>query len=121
MKNNWLKQRRELVGIETQDEFALRLQLEGINISRAAISHWENGRNDPPLDDPEFRAVLARILKLSPVEILRLAGYEVMTPPHTSEAERAAFILDQLTNERDRQLALAILEQFLERQPAKSA
>jgi transcriptional regulator with XRE-family HTH domain len=116
---NWLRKQRELVGIDTQEDLATKLQLEGINVTRASVSHWENERNNPPLDDPDFRKALARVLKVSQPELLKLAGYEVARLPHSEAAERGAFIIDQLpADEQD--LAVKILEQFLDRRAARA-
>ena len=119
MRDNWLRERREQIGIETQEELATRLQLEGVNITRASVSHWENERNNPPLYDRGFRRVLAKVLKLSQPELLKLAGYEVAQSEFSEKAARAAFIMEQLS-EADSDLALKILEQFLDRE-AQSA
>lgn len=109
---NWLKARRERVGIESQEEFAALLQLEGFSITRAAISHWENGTRQPPFNNPMFRKALAKILRMSEPKLLRFAGYEVEDSIHTEEAERGAEIIDQLEPGK-RELALRLLEQLL--------
>lgn len=108
---NWLRKRRGQVGLETQEDLAAQLQLEGIVITRASISHWENGRNKPPLDQPEFRAALAKVLRLTQPELLRLAGYEVSKARHSDAAERAANIVDELPPEKQ-DLAIRLLEQL---------
>lgn len=108
---NWLKQRREEIGIKTQEELARRLQLEGFSIGRASISHWENDRYHPPLEDPLFRKVLAVVLRLTEPELLRRAGYETVRTKRTAEAEIGADIIDQLPPEK-RDLALRLLEQL---------
>lgn len=109
---NWLRRRREQVGIETQEELVTRLELEGFNITRGAVSHWETGRYNPPVDDPAFRDALSRVLKLSEPELLRMAGYQVTRGTHSQAAERAADILDRLTPDKQN-LAIKVLEQFL--------
>ncbi|MDX2159926.1 MAG: hypothetical protein SF162_01245 [bacterium] len=108
---NWLMQRCKDVGIETQQELASKLQLAGFDYSRSAVSSWMTGARNPPLDDPEFRRVLARILRLTPKEILKLAGYEV-EEDHSQAGERAAAIVDQLPPDKQ-ELAISVLEQFL--------
>lgn len=109
---NWLRKRREEIGIDTQDELAARLQLEGESFTRAAISHWENDRNNPPLDLQSFRESLARVLELSVPEMLALAGYEVAQGEHSAAGERAAYIVDELPEEK-RNLAIRLLEQLI--------
>ncbi len=111
MKHSWLKERREQLGLN-QDDVAARLQLEGFAITRGAISHWENGRHDPPLNESDFRMALAKILKLSIPTLLQLAGYE-MKVDYSEDARYAAEMIDQMTPDK-RRLALGILEKFLE-------
>lgn len=106
---NWLRTRREYVGIHTQEEFARLLQLSGLSISRAAISHWENGRYDIPLKDVRIRSILAKVLKLSEPELLSLAGYETLSS-HSAAGERAAAIVDRLPAHKQ-ELAIKLLEQ----------
>lgn len=108
---NWLRKRREQVGLETQEDLASQLQLEGVTITRASISHWENSRNKPPLDDPQFREALAKVLRLSQPELLKLAGYEVSKTRYSDAAERAAIIVDELPPEKQ-DLAIRLLEQL---------
>jgi len=109
---NWLRFSREKVGIRTQDELATLLQLEGINVTRATVSHWENGRNNPPLENPDFRRVMSKLLKVSRADLLTMAGYEVARTDHTRAAQRAADILDQL-DEDTQENVLKMLEALL--------
>lgn len=111
MTRNWLRVRREFVGL-TQDELAAKLQLAGFTYSRAAVSHWETGRYPIPLADSQFREALAHILKMSVGSLLREAGYETVTE-YSEDARQAAEIVDQLS-EHERKLALRLLKQFLE-------
>lgn len=109
---NWLKERRKELGL-SQEELIARLQTEGLDINRSSLSNWETGRHSPPLANKEFRRILARVLKLSPYDVLRLSGFEIGNTGHTDEAERAAHIVDQLTPEK-RDLAVRLLEELLE-------
>ena len=102
----WLRERREELDIN-QDELTARLQLEGVAVTRATLSHWEVGRHSPPMNDPEFRLALARSLKLSIREVLQRSGYEVIQT-HTDAGERAADIVDELPPD-GRELALDLL------------
>lgn len=105
---NWLKRRREELEI-SQSELTRLLQLEGIDISASAISHWENQRYNPPLENPDFRHALANVLRLEIPELLRRAGYQVLEGSHTEAGERAAHIIDRMKPE-DQSKALRILE-----------
>ncbi len=111
---NWLKQRREEIGILSQEELAAKLQLQGVNVVRATVSAWENDRNKPPLKDPAFRVALAAVLRLSEPELLRKAGFGIEIA-HTEAGERGANIIDGLPPDQQR-LALRLLEQFIVRE-----
>jgi transcriptional regulator with XRE-family HTH domain len=105
---NWLRQRREELKLN-QDELTARLQVEGVAITRASVSNWENGKHSMPLNDPEFRVRLAKAVKLSEREILQLSGYDIGQFGHTDEGERAASIVDRLPAEK-KELAIKLLE-----------
>ncbi|GIL12522.1 MAG: hypothetical protein BroJett038_12420 [Chloroflexota bacterium] len=106
----WIKERRIDLKM-SQEDLAARLQLEGFQVTAGAISHWENGRHDPPLENPEFRIAIGKALRLNPTALLRRAGYEVANEL-SDNARQAAEIVDQLSEEQQR-LALGILEQIL--------
>lgn len=116
MKTNWLATRRGQLKL-TQANLAAQLQLKGFSITAAAISHWETGRHKPPLEDSEFRNALAEILKMDVPMLLELAGYEVTEGERSSEAKRAAYIIDHLPPEK-RAWALEVLESFLNKSSA---
>gem|GEM_PF-1912602 len=65
-----------------------------------------------PLDGTNLRHALADVLRMSIRELLYAAGYEVSDQSSSEAGRRAAFILDQLSQDK-KQLALGILEQFL--------
>lgn len=95
MNTDWLRSRRIELGLN-QEELAARLQVSGFSATRASISHWEKGRHEPPLDDPNFRQSMAKALKLSVTEMLSMAGYEVSQPIQSENARRAAAIVERL-------------------------
>jgi transcriptional regulator with XRE-family HTH domain len=99
MTDKWLKTLREQAQL-TQEDLTARLQVEGVDISRSSLAGWESGRHDPPLQDPEFRRALSRVLRVNVRTILRLAGYEVDEQPHSVLAEKAALIIDQMPEEK---------------------
>lgn len=105
----WLRERREQLALN-QDEIAAQLQVAGFDISRSSVSHWENGRYRPPLNDPDFLSAFARILRMSESAVLKKSGFKILGA-HSDEGERAAEIIDELDPEK-RVLALKILEQF---------
>lgn len=102
----WIKHRREEIGL-TQEELASKL-----NVSRAAVSHWESGRNAPQMDDSAFVQTLADALKLDANSILKLAGFEVDSE-HSEYAVKVAAIIDKLPESKQRQI-LHIVQTFLE-------
>jgi len=112
MKTNWLRTKRKEIHL-SQEELAAKLQVKGYDVTAGAISHWENERYNAPLEDPGFRKALAEILRIDAKTLLMIAGYEVSEIEHTDAAKRAAFIVDQLSPDK-RDLALGILEKFLE-------
>lgn len=111
MKTDWIKRKREELHL-SQDELAAQLQVEGYDVSRAAVSHWENGKYNPPLDNPEFVRSIARILKMSVNGVLIEAGYPIQLDDFSEAARRAADIVNQLPSTKQ-SLALGILEQLL--------
>lgn len=113
MKQTWIKQRREELNI-TQEDLAARLQLRGVNVARATIGHWEQGRTPAPFEDPEFVKSLAESLNMGISSVLRNAGYPVHSR-HSEAAEQAAAIIDRLP-EDTQQLVLRIVEQFAKTQ-----
>lgn len=110
---NWIRQRREELNL-SQEELTARLQVAGLNISRAAVSHWEKERNHPPLDNPEARLAIAKALKLSVAEVLTLAGYVVEDEKQSEAARRAAAIIERLPADA-RELALEYLNMLEKR------
>jgi transcriptional regulator with XRE-family HTH domain len=109
-KTNWLKTLREKQGL-TQEEFTARLQLEGMDYSRPAISSWESDRHPAPLGNVAFRQALANIFNMDIKTLLKLAGYEVESKPHSEEAERVAYLIDQLPPDK-RNLAVRLVEEM---------
>ncbi len=109
-KTNWLKTRREALHLK-QEDLAAQLQVSGFDISRPSISHWENGRHLPPLENPEFRQALANILRIDVKTLLKLAGYEVAKSDFSEAAERVAYIVDQLPPDKQ-ELAVRLVEQL---------
>lgn len=94
-----------------QEDLAARLQVEGIDVTRSAVSHWENGRYQIPLDDPNVRRAIAKVLRINIRTLLKFAGYEVDNEIHSIYAEQIAAIIDQLPEEKQ-QLVLRLVEQL---------
>lgn len=113
MQANWLRDRRKELDMQ-QAELVARLELAGFVVGRASISHWENGRYDPPLDNPKFRQAIAKALKLTESEMLERAGYQVVVSMQSEDARQAASIVDKLP-EPARGLALDYLKMLEKR------
>lgn len=64
-----------------------------------------------PLDNVEFRQALANIFNIDIKTLLKLAGYEVDSKPHSDEAERVAYLIDQLPPDK-RNLAVRLIEEM---------
>lgn len=73
--STWLKDRRLELRLSQEDMLA-RLQLEGLDISRSMISHWENGRYNLPLSDVHAMRAIARTLQVSVADLLIAMGYD---------------------------------------------
>lgn len=105
---NWLKERREELKL-TQGDLARALQLDGVNIARATIGHWETDRYEPPLHNEELRRSLAKALHLTAGELLQRAGFEVLNSNYSSAGQKAARLIDNM-NPEDQKKALRVLE-----------
>lgn len=112
MNTSWLKTRRKQLKL-SQEDLAARLSLQGFVYTAGAISHWETGLYNPPLDKVDFRQALAQVLKVDVRTLLMMAGYEVREAYHSELAVRAADIVNQLPPDKQ-ELAVGILEKFLE-------
>lgn len=110
MSKNWVKNRREIVGI-SQEELAARLQRSGFDISRATVGHWEQDKYLPPLGNPQFCKTMADILLVSVKDLLAMAGYDLAEKQHSLEAERVAYLVDQLPPDK-RNLAVRLVEEL---------
>jgi transcriptional regulator with XRE-family HTH domain len=95
MSASWLKTRREELNL-SQDDLAARLQLAGLAVSRAAISHWETGRDNAPIQNRKSIVALADALQLTPNELLMLAGVEPDAITQSDAARYGALIIDRL-------------------------
>jgi transcriptional regulator with XRE-family HTH domain len=109
----FIRQRRLTLGM-SQLDLANKLSEAGHEASPARISHWETGRNKPPIEDAGFRRLLAHALDMDINEMMAELGYVQGDFEHTPEARRAAEIVDLLSPE-DRDLALGLLKQLLAR------
>lgn len=107
----WLKELRKRANL-TQDDLAAQLQTMGYDYSRSSVNNWEHNKNLPPMDDPKFVRVLARVLKVSIPMLLKSAGFE-LDAQHSETAERVAAIIDTMTDEK-KQLALRLVETLAE-------
>lgn len=112
MRAIWLKTQREQLGY-SQEELAAQLQLAGVDVSRAAISGWENGYYSPPLDDVKFRTALAQVLQITTTELLARAGFEVEMGELSPLGREAAQLVEHLRPEQQR-VAIKILRALAE-------
>ena len=103
----WLKELRNM-GKITQDELAARLQSAGQDYSRSMVNHWENGRANPPIDDPKFTETLAWALRIKVPTLLKAAGFELKSQ-HSELGERVATLVDDLPDDK-KALALKLVE-----------
>jgi transcriptional regulator with XRE-family HTH domain len=104
----FFKRRRKELKM-SQADVADQMAKLGFPMTDGRISHWESGRNRPPIHEPEFRSALAMVLQLPVMEMLEILGYGVDDVPQSEEAKLAAQIVDRLPPD-DRRKALNILK-----------
>jgi transcriptional regulator with XRE-family HTH domain len=92
---NFIRERREKLGIN-QGELADRLREAGLEVTRAAVSHWETGRHPSPFDNVRDILILAQVLGIELSEILRSAKSELAESELSKAAQTAARIVDGL-------------------------
>jgi len=110
-KTHWLRRYRENLHL-SQEELAAALQNAGLDFARSTIGTWESSdKSQPPIDDPEFRRVIANIFRISVTELLVAAGYEIDLDKYSETSRRAAYIVEQLPPEKQI-LAVRLLEQL---------
>jgi len=90
------------------------LSQEGQETSYGRVSHWETGRNKPPLEDIRFRRTLAAILQIDVNDMMKQLGYEVSDADRSPDARKAADIIELLPEEA-RSLALDYLDMLKRR------
>jgi transcriptional regulator with XRE-family HTH domain len=113
----FLRQRREQIEI-SQAELAESLSNRGQETSSTRISHWETGRNRPPLEDAIFRQALASSLEMDVNEMMSLLGFIRLDESRSKVALRAADIVEHLPPDAQ-DLAIDYLE-VLERRFSQS-
>ncbi|MBK9745783.1 MAG: helix-turn-helix transcriptional regulator [Chloroflexi bacterium] len=116
--HHWLSVRRRELGI-SQDELAVRLQIAGLDFVRSTISNWERGRANPPLDDPEFRRVLANVLELTLDDLLQRGGYIVKQEEVPEDEVRLVVIYRQLSKQ-EKQFLLNMAVEILKKEQANN-
>lgn len=93
----------------SQADLARRLTLRGKSTTRATITHWVNERNNPPIEDYDFRIALAASLEMDVNELMERIGFTITESDRSREAMRAADIVDRLPSEA-KSLALEYLD-----------
>lgn len=109
----FLRERRKQLDI-SQEDLAARLSRLGHETGHARISHWETGRNKPPIDQAEFRTALAIALEMDVNDMMSVLGYVITDPQRSEQARLAADIIDQLPPDR-KDLALTLLRALAEK------
>ncbi len=98
METDYIRKRLNDLEMSHAD-LARKLTLMGRPVTRQAVSHWLNGRNDMPIDEREFRLALAASLELDVNELMDRLGYIVSDDERSTEALRAAEIIDRLPDD----------------------
>ncbi len=98
----------------SQADLARALTLRKHHVTRANVSHWINGRNDPPLEDEYFRSALALSLDMDVNDLMVQIGYGKLDSQRSPEARRAADLMDLLPDDV-KGLALEQLDALVKR------
>lgn len=108
MDGDWLRARREVLGL-TQAEYARKLSMALKQaVSRKTVSHWEVSRRPiTPLFEPQRALIMAQTLGWTLIELLNAAGYPI-TSVHIDELDIPAEVYE-------------MLKQMLHASPAKRA
>jgi len=109
----FLRSRREALGL-TQQELADALALSGQETSYARVSHWETGRNKPPLESAPFRKALAAALDMDVNELMSTLGFVVIEDNRSSNARLAADMMDDLPEDAQ-QMVIDIIKTIKQR------
>jgi transcriptional regulator with XRE-family HTH domain len=83
----------------TQQDLADSLSQSGHETSYARVSHWERGRNKPPLENPAFRMALATALQTDVNDMMSELGFVVTDEQRSRNALLAADLMDQMPEE----------------------
>ncbi len=109
---DFIRIRRDTLGLSLA-ALAERLTNAGYKAEKQTVSHWEHGRNQPPMESVHFRRALAWALETDVNSMLENIGYVSSQNNLTPEARRAAEIIDHLPDDK-RKLAIGLLETLLE-------
>lgn len=106
--SQFIKQQRGLKKFSLQ-AMADTLERYGYKVERQTISHWEHGRNIPPMRDATFRRALAASLDMDVNDLMNTLGYVVQEDERSPESRLAADIVERLP-EHERQRAIMLLQ-----------
>lgn len=95
------------------EDIARMLSLRGYSVTKQAVNSWVVKGRQPDISSAESRAALCKVFKISEQVLLEYLGYNLSPDKLTSEARYAADIVNKL-NEKDRRLAIRILENIAE-------
>ena len=73
-----------------------RLQVAGLNVTRAAVSHWETGRNPSPLDNARDILILAEVLHINLQDILGVLVEDTTARNYSDVTRTAARLIEEL-------------------------
>ena len=104
MYGNLIRKSREKLGVN-QGELVDMLQAAGLNVTRAAISHWETSRNPSPLDNAHEIRILAEVLKIDLQDIFGVIIKDAEIRTYSDSAQAAARMVKSLPADA-RQVAL---------------
>lgn len=106
--SQFIKQQRASKKLSLKD-MADVLERYGYKLERQTISHWEHGRNSPPMQDATFRRALAACFEMDVNDLMNAIGYVVQENDRSPESRLAAEIVERLP-QNERQRAIIILQ-----------
>ncbi len=117
MYGDLIREYREKLGIN-QGELAERLQVAGLTVTRAAVSHWETGRYPSPLDNARDILILAEVLRINLQEILGVLVEDSTARNYSDVTRTAARLMEELPPDAQ-QTALEQLRSLTKLYPPK--
>lgn len=104
----FIKTRRNELELSLAD-LARLITVHGYSTEKQTVSHWEHGRNNPPIEQARFRVALALALEVDVNELLEKTGFIRPLSSRSKASALGAEIIESL-DEETQQTALELLK-----------